>query len=157
MHPLFLVFLGGGFGAALRWALVALIKPHAPTFPLGTLLVNLSGCLVIGLVAGWLGVHSSLMSDAASTSLSVPSAAQLPAAQAGTPPADAASIERWRLLLMVGVLGGYTTFSSLGLEAADLLRTGRPLAAGGYVVTSNVLGVLLTLAGLAVAQWLRRS
>lgn len=49
-----LVAVGGAAGALLRFGLVALIKPHAPHFPLGTLACNLFGCAVIGALAGWL-------------------------------------------------------------------------------------------------------
>ena len=52
-----------------------------------------------------------------------------------------------RLLLMVGLLGGFTTFSSLGLETVELLDAGRWRAALAYVVASTAGGIGLALAG----------
>src|SRR5438552_2124481 len=86
-----LVALGGGAGAVLRYhtgrALTALLGPAAvSTFPWATLAVNVIGSLVMGLLAGWLARHVSPSNDA------------------------------WRLLVGVGLLGGYTTFSAFSLE-----------------------------------------
>jgi fluoride exporter len=56
-----------------------------------------------------------------------------------------------RLLLMVGVLGGFTTFSAFGIETAQLLRRGEWLLAGGYVAGSVLLGIAAVLLGLWLA------
>lgn len=56
-----------------------------------------------------------------------------------------------RLLLMVGVLGGFTTFSAFGLETAQLLRRGEWLVATGYVGGSVLLGIGAVLLGLWLA------
>ena len=125
-----LVFVGGGLGALGRYALAAWLDGHGPLrravgphFPVGTLAVNLSGCLLIGAVAGVLLAHE----------------AESPA-RAGP-----------RLLLVVGILGGFTTFSSFVLEAVNLIEQGRVWHAVGYVLTSNVLGVLAAVGGGWVA------
>ena len=156
MPPFLLVFLGGGLGALARFGLVALVKPQSPAFPTGTLIVNLSGCLAIGLVAGWLAraappLSAAITSAANSAPLAAATAATTPTlTTAGTAPGTTAawSAEHWRLLLMVGILGGYTTFSSFGLEVADMLRAGRAGAAITYILASVFGGVLLTLLGL---------
>ena len=161
MPPFLLVFLGGGLGALARFGLVALARPHSPAFPTGTLIVNLSGCLAIGLLAGWLSRAgaldpSPLAHPAPNTSITSASATPAGkstsvAAAPGTPSAPLAapwSTEHWRLLLMVGVLGGYTTFSSFGLEVADMLRAGRTASAVAYILASVIGGVCLTLLGL---------
>ncbi len=114
-QSLAIVFLGGGLGSALRFALVALIKPASPSFPLGTLAVNLLGCALIGALAG--AMHESPLGRSSTL---------------------------W-LLLAVGVLGGFTTFSALAIETADLLREGRSGSALAYVLLSNVGGLMLAM------------
>lgn len=116
MLNVLLVGAGGAAGALLRFGVVALVRPASPNFPLGTLLVNLSGCLVIGLLGGWL--------------LSSPEPR-----------------EQFRLLVLVGVLGGYTTFSSYALEVAEMLRQGRWGWAAAYILVSNLVGLGLAFGG----------
>jgi CrcB protein len=54
----------------------------------------------------------------------------------------------WRLFIMTGVCGGFTTFSAFGLETVSLLRDGQNLYAATYIIASLLLGVFATLAGL---------
>ena len=119
-----LVFLGGGLGSVGRYLVAGLdhhLNRHA--FPFGTLLVNLLGCFAIGVVAAWL--VSDKLADHAR--------------------------EPWRLVLAIGVLGGFTTFSTFGLETVRLLGEGRVGLAAGYVLASNLGNVALAWAGLALA------
>ena len=58
----------------------------------------------------------------------------------------------YRYLLVVGVLGGYTTFSTFGWEAAAFLRERQYLAATSYIMANNVIGVLLVVVGYAVSR-----
>jgi CrcB protein len=58
----------------------------------------------------------------------------------------------WRLLLVVGFLGGYTTFSSYTFETLQLLEAGEPLAAVAYVLSSNLLGLAAALLGISLAR-----
>ena len=120
---LLLVAAGGAAGAVARHLLAGWVQQSgaAPRFPLGTLLVNLAGCLAVGLLAGLAERHPGWLE------------AEL------------------RQLLVVGVLGGFTTFSAFGLETVQLLRRGEWLLAGGYVGASVVLGLALVLLGLRVA------
>lgn len=63
----------------------------------------------------------------------------------------------WRLLLVTGFLGGYTTFSSYSFELVTMLLSGRLGWAAAYLVASNVLGVAGCLAGTVVGRaWLLR-
>lgn len=57
-----------------------------------------------------------------------------------------------RAVVLVGFLGGFTTFSSFAFEAAGLLRDGAWLAAAGHLLGQNVLGVALVFAGLLVGR-----
>lgn len=60
--------------------------------------------------------------------------------------------ESWRLFLGVGVLGGFTTFSSFSLDAVTLAQRGQILAAGGYVAASVIGSIAALLIGLTAAR-----
>ncbi|MBM6576190.1 fluoride efflux transporter CrcB [Microvirga sp. SRT01] len=60
--------------------------------------------------------------------------------------------EPWRLLLGVGVLGGFTTFSSFSLDVVTLVERGQPGVALGYLLLSIVGSIAALVAGLAVAR-----
>lgn len=101
-----LVALGGGAGAALRFAIGLALSPGL--FPWATLTVNIAGAALIGLI--WGAVE------------------------------DADWFAQWgRALLVVGLLGGFTTFSAFSLETMSLLDAGRWMSAVGYAMAS-VLG-----------------
>jgi CrcB protein len=89
---------------------------------MGTLTVNLVGGLLMGLLAGWL---------------------------AGRGEGDQ---ERWRLLLGVGLLGGFTTFSAFSLETAQMLERRAYGEAFAYTAASVVLSIAALFAGLVVAR-----
>ena len=57
-----------------------------------------------------------------------------------------------RSFLTVGVLGGYTTFSTFSLDSALLLQRGEYLQAAGYIIGSVVLSVLALFAGLWIVR-----
>lgn len=122
LHPLLLVGAGGAAGAIARYLLStwAMQAADAPRFPLGTFIVNVLGCLLVGVCAGLATRFTWFDHDA-------------------------------RLLLMVGLLGGFTTFSAFGLETEHLLRRGEWLLAGGYVGGSVLLGIAAVFAGLWLA------
>jgi CrcB protein len=122
------VALGGGLGAVARYAVGAWLAARlGPAFPAATLLVNVSGSLAIGVPAGLLPVLPERAAPAS------------------------------RLLLAVGVLGGYTTFSTYALEAVVLARRGEWLLGAGYVVGSNALALAACAAGLAAAVAVTRA
>lgn len=107
---------GGILGAEARYGLSVAIPHGAGGFPWATLLINLTGCLLIGLLMSWLR------------------------RQPAPPPL-------LRPFLSVGVLGGYTTYSTFALDVQQLLLAHRPLLALGYLM-ATVLGgaVAVTLA-----------
>ncbi len=116
-----LVVLGGGIGAWLRFVAGRLVGSAA--FPFATLTVNILGSLAMGLLVGWL------------------------ARQGGPGSFDS---EGWRLLLGVGVLGGFTTFSAFSLEIVTLAQRGAIGAAAAYAALSLVGGVIGLIAGLRI-------
>jgi fluoride exporter len=116
-----MVIIGGGAGAMLRLLITRWsIKRHGFDFPWATLLVNLGGALLIGLLAGFLVPYS--MFD-------------------GREPLPA--------LLIYGLLGSYTTVSTLSLEWLLLVRRGRARAGWIYLGVSLAGGLLLVVIGLA--------
>jgi CrcB protein len=119
-----LVALGGGLGAALRYGLSLLVqRMSGGDFPWGTIVVNLSGCVLMGAIA-W------------SLSTPVPIPQNHP----------------MRLVLIVGVLGGFTTFSAFAWETAHLASTAGMLQAAGNVVVSVACGIGGIWAGARAAE-----
>lgn len=60
--------------------------------------------------------------------------------------------ESLRLFLIVGILGGYTTFSSYAYEAVAMMREDRWMAAMAYLIGSNVIGIVACVAGVMIAR-----
>lgn len=119
-----LVFIGGGIGAALRHGVnVAAARGLGVGFPWGTLIVNVAGSLVMGLLAAWFALK-----------------------------ADAGVSQHVRLLLTTGVLGGFTTFSAFSLDVVVLWERQAILAAAAYVLASVVLSIGGLVAGLWVVR-----
>jgi CrcB protein len=115
------VALGGAAGAAARFAVAQWTGARwGGTFPWGTLAVNLTGSLAIGLVLTLLLAR-------------------------GADPT-------YRLLLVTGFLGGYTTFSAFSFETLALLEARRWDAAALYVGGSVALGLLATALGLGLGR-----
>lgn len=117
------VALGGGAGAVLRYQTGRAMShwlgvAAATAFPWATLTVNVVGSLAMGLLVGWLARHGS------------------------------AGGEAWRLLLGVGVLGGFTTFSSFSMEAVLLVERGTIGLAVLYALVSVAAGIAAMMLGL---------
>jgi len=126
MSSLLLVMAGGGLGAGLRYGVgIAAARLFGLGFPWGTLACNVLGSLAMGLLIGALaeGVFGG---DKYGQDL--------------------------RLLLGVGLLGGFTTFSTFSLDAIALWQRGDVTAAAGYMAAS----VALALAGLVVGMRIAR-
>jgi CrcB protein len=119
-----LVFVGGGLGASLRHTVnVACGRLLGTAFPYHTFIINITGSIVMGLIAGYLAFKG----------------------EASQP---------WRLFLMTGVLGGYTTFSAFSLDTALLYERGEVALALAYVLGSVLLSIAGLFAGLALIRHL---
>ena len=119
-----LVFVGGGLGATLRHAVnMMCARAFGTHFPFGTFIINISGSIVMGLIAGYLAFKGH-------------------------------AAQPWRLFVMTGILGGYTTFSAFSLETALLYERGEIGLAVLYVVGSVVLAIAGLFAGLALVRHL---
>ena len=114
-----LAALGGALGALARWALTEVV-PSPGGWPWATLLVNLSGCFLLGALFAVVAARSPEPSWA-------------------------------RPFLGVGVLGGYTTYSSFAVEVVNLVDDGAPVLAAGYVLVSVVGGVAAVALGALTA------
>ena len=121
MTKLLLIGLGGASGAVLRYVLSgASYRILGETFPWGTLVVNVLGCLCIGFL--WAVSERYPFSTG------------------------------WSVFVFTGVLGGFTTFSTYGLESFNLMRDGEYLLAAANVFLSNLLGLTMVVVGFILAR-----
>ena len=112
-----LVAIAGAAGTLLRYLAGGwLARATGGTFPWETLVINIVGCLAIGVIAGMLD-----------------KGAMLP------PPL--------RMSLMVGFIGGFTTFSTFALDAFRLVSAGQWASSLGYIILSNLAGFAAVIAG----------
>lgn len=123
------IFLGGGLGSIARYAGSGLVaRQFGETFPWGTLAVNVVGSFVIGFFA--------TLTDPDGRWLVAPSARQF---------------------VMLGVCGGFTTFSSFSLQTLNLARDGEWFRAGANAVLSFALCMLAVWLGHLLAARLNSS
>ena len=118
-----MVALGGAIGSIVRYLMQgAMGALMGKDFPYGTLLVNILGSGAMGLLIGWLARHT---------------------------PANAGDI---RLFCAVGLLGGFTTFSSFSLDAITLMEEGKTLQMCIYILASVTCSLLALAAGLQLMR-----
>ncbi len=123
LPPLLLVALGGACGSMLRYLVGRwTFVTFGAGLPAGTWAVNILGGLAMGLLAGWLAQR------------------------------DAAGGEQLRLLLGVGLLGGFTTFSAFSLEVFNMINRGDIGLAGAYAVSSVAGSILAVMTGVWLAR-----
>jgi CrcB protein len=117
-----LVVIGGGTGALARYVTAsAIMTRFGGRFPLGTLVINVTGSFLIGFLMTMLTERFQLD-------------------------------PRWRLLLVVGFLGGYTTFSSFEWETYTAVREGGLRTGMLNVASSVMLGYVAVVLGSILAR-----
>jgi CrcB protein len=118
-----LVFVGGGVGAAARHAVNrAALALVGPDYPAGTLVVNITGSMAMGMLVAWFGFRGETTTAAE------------------------------RLFLTTGVLGGFTTFSAFALDAAVMWERHDIASAALYVGSSVVLSIAGLFGGMFLAR-----
>lgn len=132
MMPVFLMYLavaaGGALGTAARYFVSGTVaNTFGQTFPWGTLIVNVTGSFVIGFFATVSGPDGRLF-------VSGPV----------------------RQFVMIGICGGYTTFSSFSLQTLSLMQDGEWLQAGGNVLASVALCLFFVWLGVLCASFVNQ-
>lgn len=116
------VAVGGAIGSLARLGVQAAVeRATGRTIPMATAIVNVTGCVVIGVLAGALAAQRFEWSA------------------------------EMRAFVFVGLLGGFTTFSSFGLDTLLLVQNGRPAVAAWNVAVQVVIGLAGVSAGYAAA------
>lgn len=119
------VVIGGSVGCVLRYFAGLKLNGLYPNLPMGTLLVNLVGGLIIGMALAFFSRSPNL---------------------------DPA----WRLLVMTGFCGGFTTFSAFSAEVVIMLQDGRMGWAAATIATHLAGSLLMTFLGIALVGSLQR-
>jgi fluoride exporter len=119
------VIVGGALGSLARYLVALAAAPVSQSLPLGTIGINILGSFIIGLFGTLTLAH-------------------------GRFPAS----DNMRLFVMVGLCGGFTTFSSFSLQTLDLMRKGAMVNAMINIVASVVLCIMAVAAGHLLASQL---
>ena len=123
MDRMIYVFLGGGLGSLARYLVgVQATRTFGFGWPFGTFIVNIVGGFVMGALVGFLAHRGGADQD------------------------------KWRVLIGVGVLGGFTTFSSFSLEAALMIERRQYAEASVYAFSSVALAITALFAGLMMSR-----
>jgi CrcB protein len=119
-----LIFVGGGIGSLCRYLVSRSINSSVVSgFPYGTFLVNVTGCFLIGFFVFY-------FTDARFGVNSL----------------------QWRLFLVTGICGGYTTFSAFSYENIQLFESNQVFTFLAYTFGSIILGLLATFSGVLIAR-----
>ena len=117
MKNALLVALGGSLGALARYGVASLFR-RVSDFPLGTLVINVTGCAIIGFFLAavngrWSGINAG-----------------------------------WTYLVPIGFVGAYTTFSTYEYEMARLVELGAFSRLAAYFLLSNAVGFAAVVGGI---------
>ena len=123
MPYLLLAGLGGFVGTLCRYLLNIIIYEWLkyPTFPFATLLINVSGCFIIGLLSGLAETRLAFSPE-------------------------------WRVFIFIGILGGFTTFSTFGYETFNLVRDGQFFLGTLNIFLQVFLGLLAVWIGYGLTR-----
>ena len=123
------IAIGGALGSVSRFWLNGLVSQRFDTFPLGTLAINVLGSFIIGIFAALTIPEGRMSSDGRTFATQ---------------------------FVMIGICGGFTTFSSFSLQTLNLLRDREWLYAGGNVLLSVALCLIATWLGFLLGSRLGR-
>lgn len=123
MLQVVMVALGGAMGSVLRYLVAGWVQPAGGGFPLGTLVVNILGCFALGVLNALFGGSGPWLIR-----------------------------PEYRIGLTIGVLGGFTTFSTFGWESFQLAKDQQHLRAGLNLLLSIALGLVAVWLGYRLAQ-----
>jgi len=122
VNNVLIVSIGAIFGANARYILSRFAaKIMGPVFPYGTLLINVSGSLIVGFFMIW--ASERVLID-----------------------------PRWRLLIVIGFCGAFTTFSSYAFETVAYFEQGQWWLMFTNIASNNLLSLAAALAGMALAR-----
>ena len=116
-----LVFFGGGIGSLLRFGISNLF-PYSSGFPWATFISNILACLLMGFIINWIDRTFSSTFD----------------------------VNNLKWLLLTGICGGFSTFSTFSNESLQLIKQQQWALAITYILTSVILGILSLTVGLKI-------
>jgi CrcB protein len=116
-----LVFFGGGIGSLLRYGISNLF-PYTTGFPWATFISNILACLLMGFIINWIDRTFSSTFD----------------------------VNNLKWLLLTGICGGFSTFSTFSNESLQLIKQQQWALAITYILTSVILGILSLTVGLKI-------
>lgn len=122
LNKLQLLALAGAMGTLSRYALSGVVQKFTgSSLPYRTTVVNITGCLAVGILwslfEGRLNVSSEM-----------------------------------RLVILVGFMGAFTTFSTFIFESGQLMRDAQILSAIGFIAVQNIVGILFLFLGMALGR-----